>query len=128
MKKILPLLFFASVLLTSCKEFKEITVSRIDNFQVKKLTQEGIEAEVKVNINNPNPTAFTVFRSKCDVYYAGIYLGKARLKKRVRIGANTNTEHVFKLSGKFKDMSFDMIGSLLNGRSQNMELKGYLKA
>ncbi|HEY1040084.1 MAG TPA: LEA type 2 family protein [Bacteroidia bacterium] len=129
MKKLLllPVILFVC-LFASCSDFKEITVSNIDNFQVKKLTQAGIEGEVKVTINNPNPVGFSVFRSKCDVYFGGIYLGKAKLNKRVKIGANSNTEHVFKLSGKFKDMSFDKLGGLLSGRSQNLELKGYLKA
>ena len=129
MKKtiVFPVLFLI-LLLSSCKDFKEISVSKIENFQVKKLTQEGIEAEVKVTINNPNTIGFSVFRSKCDVYYGGVYLGKAKLSKRVRIGANSNSEHTFKLKGKFKDMSFDLMGTLLSGRAQNLELKGFLKA
>jgi len=127
MKKLL-LLFISVFVMVSCKDFKEITVSKIDNFQVKKLTQEGIEAEVKVTINNPNAIGFSVFRSKCDVYYGGVYLGKAKLSKRVKIGANSNSEHLFKLKGKFKDMSFDLMGTLLSGRIQNLELKGHLNA
>ncbi|MDP2386154.1 MAG: LEA type 2 family protein [Bacteroidota bacterium] len=129
MKKVIvfPVLLLI-FLLSSCKDFKEINVSKIENFQVKKLTQEGIEAEVKVTINNPNTIGFSVFRSKCDVYYGGVYLGKAKLSKRVKIGANSNSEHTFKLKGKFKDMSFDLMGTLLSGRAQNLELKGYLTA
>lgn len=129
MRKLLPLLLSISVLaLTSCKDFKEISVSKIDHFQVKKLTQEGIEAEVKVTINNPNPIGFSVFRSKCKVYYAGIYLGKAKLSKRVKVGPNSKSEHVFKLKGKFSNMSFANVATLLSGGMQNIELKGYLRA
>ncbi len=129
MKKLLTLsLFILAFVLNSCKDFKEINVTNIENFQVKKLTKEGIEAEVKVTINNPNPIGFSVFRSKCDVYYGGVHLGKAKLSKRVKVGPNSNSEHIFKLNGKFKDMSFDLLGTLLSGRAQNLELKGYLKA
>jgi LEA14-like dessication related protein len=124
----LSFLLLAIVLFSSCKDFKEITVSKIDKFQVKELNQEGITAEVKVSINNPNPIGFNVYRSKCDVYYGGIYLGKAKLSKKVRIAPNSNSEHTFQLSGKFKDMSFADVGTLLAGGSKNLELKGYLKA
>ncbi|MCD6068337.1 MAG: hypothetical protein K0S33_3163 [Bacteroidetes bacterium] len=129
MRKALIFPLFLLTLLSSCvKDFKDITISNIDKFKVKQLTREGIEAEVKVTINNPNAIGFTVFRSKCDVYYGGAYLGKAKLSKKVKVAPNSNVEHTFLLSGKFKEMSFGDLGTLLSGRGQNLELKGYLKA
>lgn len=123
---LLPLL---ALFLFSCvKDFQEISISTIDNFQVKQLTQEGIEAEVKVKIKNPNSVGFNVYRSSCDVYYGETYLGKAKLNKKVRIAPNSDVEHTFKLSGKFKDISFASLTGLLAGKSQNLELKGYIKA
>jgi LEA14-like dessication related protein len=129
MKKIflLPLLFI-TVLFSSCvTDFKEISISRIDGFKIKEMNKEGMKAEVTVTINNPNSTGFNVYRSACDVYYGGSYLGKAKLTKKVKIAPNSNVEHVFELSGTFKEMSLDLMG-LLNGKGQSLELKGNLKA
>jgi LEA14-like dessication related protein len=129
MKKILllPLLFIVLAFSSCIKDFKEISVSRIDGFKIKEMTREGMKAEVTVTIDNPNSTGFNVYRSSCDVYYSGSYLGKAKLTKKVKIAPNSNVEHTFELSGTFKDMSLDLAG-LLNGKGQSMELKGYLKA
>lgn len=124
-----PFYFLLFVLLfTSCKNFQEIGISSVDNFQVKELNQDGIKAHVNVKIKNPNSIGFNIYRSKCDVYYGDIYLGKARLSKKTRIDANSNKEYTFELEGKFKDMSILQLGSLLSGKSQNLKLNGYLKA
>jgi len=126
-KYILTIAFFISILFSSCKDFQEINVSKIDGFKVKSLTQEGISGEVKVKIKNPNPIGFNVYRSSCDVYFGDLYLGKAKLKKRIRVGANSDSEHTFALEGKFKDMSLLQLTGLLSGKSQSLVLKGNIK-
>ena len=126
-KYILSFALLISLVFISCKDFQEINVSKIDGFKVKSLTQEGITGEVKVKIKNPNSIGFNVYRSKCDVYFGDLYLGKAKLKKRIRIGANSDSEHTFELEGKFKDMSLLQLTSLMSGKSQNLLLKGNLK-
>ncbi len=126
-KCFLQIVLLVSLLFSSCKDFQEINVSKIDGFKVKSLTQEGISGEVKVKIKNPNPIGFNVYRSSCDVYFGDLYLGKAKLKKRIRVGANSDSEHTFKLEGKFKDMSLLQLTSLLSGKSKSLVLKGNLK-
>jgi LEA14-like dessication related protein len=69
-----------------------------------------------------------VYRSSCDVYYGDTYLGKARIKKRIRIPGNSNKQHIFNLKGKFKNVSLADATKLLSGKSQSIELKGYIKA
>lgn len=120
---LLPILF-----IVSCKNFEEINLSKVDDLKIKTLTKDGITAEVKVKIKNPNPIGFNVYRSACDVYCGDSYLGKAKLRKKVHVGANSNSEHTFVLSGKFKNMSMDQITALMSGRSQTLVFKGYLKA
>jgi LEA14-like dessication related protein len=112
-KYLLSIALLISLLFSSCKDFQEINVSKIDGFKVKSLTQEGITGEVKVKIKNPNPIGFNVYRSSCDVYFGDLYLGKAKLKKRIRVGANSDSEHTFNLEGKFKDMSLLAINEFI---------------
>lgn len=126
-KYILSVALFISLIFSSCKDFQEINVSKIDGFKVKNLTQEGISGEVKVKIKNPNPIGFNVYRSSCDVYFGDLYLGKAKLKRKIRVGANSDSEHTLALEGKFKDMSLLQLTSLLSGTSRSLVLKGNLK-
>ncbi len=129
--KILKNIFIAlsGLLLSSCfGELKEISIISINDFKVTKLTAEGIEGEIKVTINNPNTIGFKVFRSKADIMYGDLKLGKAKLVKKVKIPANSNTEHTFLLKGNFKDASMADIPGLLMGKSKQMEIKGYIKA
>ncbi|MFL5754193.1 MAG: LEA type 2 family protein [Bacteroidia bacterium] len=120
------LLFFACIFLSSCQEYKEVKISSINDFKVKKLGLDGIEAEVSVTIDNPNTLGFNVYRSKAEVSYGGVSLGQARLKRRVHIAANSKKEHTFTLKGSLKNATLGDITSLLAGKKK-VELKGHLK-
>jgi LEA14-like dessication related protein len=120
------ILFFVIVSLCSCTEYKEIRVSSIKDFKVTKLGVEGIEAEVAVEIDNPNSLGFNVYRSKARLSYGGIDLGEAKIKRRVHIGPKSSEEHRFKLKGTLKNVSLTDLSSLLSGKKK-VELKGDLK-
>ena len=122
-------LLVSGLLMFSCiSEFKEVSISSINDFKVTKLTANGIEGEIKVTINNPNTVSFKVFRSKADIMYGDVKLGKAKLVKKVKIPANSSAEHTFILKGNFKDASMSDIPGLLMGKNKQMEIKGYIKA
>lgn len=130
MKSILrSFLLLNLVLLYSCAtQFKEVSISSIDDFKVTKLTAQGIEGEIKVTIKNPNPIGFKVFRSKAEIVYGDVKLGKAKLVKKVKIPANSSTSHTFILKGDFKDVNMSDLPLLLMGKGKQMEIKGYIKA
>ena len=117
------------LILTSCASFQEIKITNITNFNITKLSAEGIEGEIKAVINNPNSTGFKVFRSKATVMLGDAVLGTAHLKKKVRIPANSNSEHTFILKGNLKDMGgLGMVTGLLTGKGKQIEVKGYIRA
>jgi len=123
------LIIVAGVFMFSCgTEFKEISVTSINDFKVTKLTAKGIEGEIKVSIKNPNNIAFKVFRSKAEIMYGDVRLGKAKIVKKVRIPANSSIEHTFILKGDLKDVSMMELPALLAGKNKQMEIKGYIKA
>jgi LEA14-like dessication related protein len=118
-----------SFLLFSCiGEFKEISVTRIDGFKVTKLSAAGIEGEINVTINNPNPMSFKVYRSRATIMYGDMKLGTARIAKKVKIGPNSNSPETFILKGDLKNVSFASLPELLAGRGKQMEIKGHIKA
>ncbi len=123
------LLVVVALYISSCiGEFKEISVTNINDFKVTKITPSGIEGEIKVTINNPNPIAFKVYRSKAKIMFGEVKLGTARTAKKVKIAANSNAEQTFILKGDLKDVSMMELPMLLAGKNKQMEIKGDIKA
>jgi LEA14-like dessication related protein len=83
-----------------------------------------------VTLKNPNPYGFSIYRSEFDVTYSGVYLGKAKLAKKVRIQANEEKTYSFTVSNDFKGVSLTEVMKVLSGASfkNQLELKGDLNA
>lgn len=130
MKKLIMLLpLFCMLLLAGCKEFQEIQVVGVDGFNLNKISTDGIEAEVKLNIKNPNQSGFSIYPSEFDVMYSGIRLGKAKLHKRVHIDGHSEKAYTFNLRTNFGEMNLLDATKLLNiSNHGTIELNGDLKA
>ncbi len=112
-----------------CKEFQEIKVIGVKGFKINKLNMEGIEAEVMINIKNPNTIGFSIYPSEFDISIGGVKLGKAKLYKRVHIDANCEKAYAFMLRSDFKGMNLMDLTGLIGGKmSGNIEVKGTLVA
>ncbi len=112
--------------LCSCSGFKEVKVSKIEDFNIKHIDTKGIEAEIEVTIENPNAVGFRVYRSSAALSYGSLQLGTARLAKKVKIPANSKQKHTFVLKSSFDGISLAEVTSLFNGRGKKLELKGEL--
>lgn len=130
MKKLFLLLpLLCSLLLGGCKDFQEIQVVGVDGFNLNKLSTDGIEAEVRLKIKNPNSTGFSIYPSEFDVVYSGIKLGKAKLHKRVHIDASSEKVYTFQLRSNFGELNLLDATKLLNiSNHGTIELNGDLKA
>lgn len=130
MKKIFLLLPFLCVMfLGGCKDFQEIQVVGVDGFNLNKINTDGIEAEVRLKIKNPNNSGFSIYPSEFDVIYSGIRLGKARLHKRVHIDGHSEKVYTFQLRSNFGELNLLDATKLLNISNHGMiELNGNLKA
>lgn len=124
------LLFLLTVLLCfSCKEFKEVEVTGVEDFKIKKLSLVGIEAEIQLNIKNPNSQGFSIYPSEFDIIFSGMNLGKAKLKKRVHIDKNCSKAYLFELNSSFVNMNLMDVTKMLSGLKLGMlQVKGDLKA
>lgn len=122
------LIVFIVIVLQSCKPYQDISVSSIEGMHISKLSKEGIEAEVKVKIKNPNTIGFAIYPSKFDVTFTGIRLGEAKLNKRVRIASKTEKVYSFYLKSSLSDLNILDIPKLLNmDNLGKIEVKGDLK-
>lgn len=128
-KTALLILILAMSFLTSCKDFENITVSDVDSFLLNKINADGIEAEIKLKIKNPNSHGFSIYPSEFDVTFSGIRLGKARLHKRVHIDANTEKVYTFQLKSGLGELNlFDALQLLNADNLGKIEVQGDLKA
>lgn len=118
------------LILTSCQDFKDVTVTRINEFHVTKITAEGIEGQVSLNIKNPNSFGFNIYPSEFDVTFSGVNMGKAQLKQKTHIDANADKSYPFTINTSFKNVNLMDITKLL-GSIDNLgaiEVKGELRA
>lgn len=131
MKKIyFYLLIIFSITITSCTEFKEVTLSGVEGVKVTSLSQQGIEALITVKIKNPNKFSFTVYKSEMDVTANGINLGKAYISENVKIKRNSEELYTFKIKSGFSQMSMMQLPKLLSiaaSKTLQLNIKGNLK-
>jgi LEA14-like dessication related protein len=120
---------FCTLFLFSCKDLQEITVTNVDSFSLGKLSMKEIEGELYLTIKNPNSVGFSIYRSEFDIIYGNVKLGKAKLHKRVHIGANTEKTYTFKLKSSPENINLmDILKLVGNGGSGTIQIKGDLRA
>lgn len=128
MKKILFWLL-PVLLIASCRSFKEAEFTGVKGFKVNSINLQGIDADVILGIKNPNNVGFSIYPSEFDIKLMGVGLGKAKLKKRVHISANTEKEYSFRLKSDFNEMNMMDVLKLVNAENfGTIQVKGNLKA
>ncbi len=129
MKLNLILLIYITLLTSSCREFKEASVTGVDGFSIKKIDIKEMQAELKLIIKNTNSFGFSVYPSEFDIMFSGISLGKAKLRKRVHLAGNTEQVYSFNLTTNLQDLNFlDAAMLLSSSNAGKLEVKGDLKA
>lgn len=128
-KNLYSLFLIITLTLVSCGNLKDISLSRVDSFNLQKLSLKEIEGELLLTIKNPNRMGFSIYKSEFDIYYGGVKLGKAKLHKRVRIGANAEKTYTFKLRSNPESLNLSDILKLIgNASSGTIRVQGNLKA
>ncbi len=116
------------LIFNSCKDLQEVTVTNVDSFTLSKISAKELEGELQLKIKNPNPAGFSIYPSEFDISYGSLKLGKAKLHKRVHIGANTEKSYIFKLKTNPENLNlFDIFKLVGSEGSGTIEINGYLK-
>lgn len=115
--------------LASCHSYKEVSVSGIESFSIKKLDKKEMTAEIGVKVKNPNDFGFTVYSGKADIYLAKMKLGNARLEKKVRIPAQSSGTYFLLLRVSFDKINLqDIINNFSFNNLAKMKIDGHIKA
>ncbi|HQQ93924.1 MAG TPA: LEA type 2 family protein [Bacteroidia bacterium] len=114
---------------TSCMSIQDLQVKDISSFELQRLDTKGLDAVLKMRIENPNRLGFTIYPSVFEVKYSGLYLGQARLLNRTRIKGRSEETYAFQLSNDFKQVNLIDIFALLKpgGLKNEIHIQGDLK-
>lgn len=122
-----------AILVSSCKQTQMIPLSLTghDGLRISSASLSGIKGEVNVKIKNPNPMSVSVFRSDLDIKLNGIPVGKARIKNRLVIPANSEVEEVLYLRSDLSKLGYFDIPRVIKtvqAPNMNLSIKGNLKS
>jgi LEA14-like dessication related protein len=126
-----PLLLCLVILLLSSCKYEEVTVGQLSGMKINKITNEGVEMEMGIQLKNPNSYGFTIFPSSFDVSLGGTNLGKAHLSKKEKVGPNSDEVHTFLIKTSFDQLTQGGLPGLINlfaKKNPEVEIKGTLKA
>lgn len=125
---VFSLLFLAS----SCTEWKDVKITKIENARIIKMDKEGVVAEIDVRVNNPNKIGFKIYKSNLDVLLNSNSVGKAKIKHKIKIKANAEETYTLAISGKVDNLLsggglLGLIATAASG-SATINIKGTIKA
>jgi LEA14-like dessication related protein len=127
MNKLIFVIFI--IFFVGCKDYQQVVCTGVKGFNINKINQQGLDANVILGIKNPNQTGFSIYKSEFEIKYGGLNLGKAVLEKKVHINANTEEAYSFNLKSNLKNVNLiEVMGLLLNGGKGMMEVKGDIVA
>ncbi len=132
MRKLFPsfLLFLFLIPLASSCSFEDVQVEEITDFKMLSVEKNELNYELKVRINNPNNTAFTITRADVDLFLSGTEMGRTRLPEKVKIKSNSNEVVTVKLQTELNKPLKEYMGTLLStvlAGQLNLELQGEVK-
>jgi LEA14-like dessication related protein len=129
MKKLLLFSIIATIL-TSCSFYKEVEVTEVKDVKITRFDQDIVEAEVTLEIKNPNWYAVSLTESFVDVYINGKEIGEVELKEKIKLPKKTTNVRTLVMVGDYEKMSsgfLDNLLTLLFANQAKFEAKGYMK-
>ncbi len=115
--------------ISSCK-IAPVFVSKIEGSKIISLDQKGIKAEIYVRIKNPNNFGFRILKTSFDCELNDMPVGKAHLKKKIRVKANSDDVHTFIVESDFSGLSLKDITKIIGlatAKSVKVHVKGTFK-
>ena len=86
-KKLLPIFFFSSILLSACGRVEQPEFRRLDNFGVKNVSLQKATIGFQMTYYNPNKFGVAVKEADIDLYVDSIYMGKFVQPQLVDVGS-----------------------------------------
>lgn len=123
------ILLIAVIAFQSCSPGNNISVGKVEEFRVTKLTKEHAEIELLIPVDNQNSFDLNLSDINIDVKADGIYLGKITNTEDIEFKSKTKSIYRFPLKVKF-DLSVLLnpkLYNLLLSKEAEVALQGYIK-
>lgn len=118
------------VLFSSCSVYKEVEVLEIQNIEFIEFSNELVEIEVEILVDNPNNYKVKLLSADIDVSINKIGMGKLKLKEKLELPKNSTSVQKLKVladSEKIQETLMANAISFLFSNSMAIEAKGMVK-
>lgn len=124
------ILFFVSVFLFGCLEYKEVQVKKVQRVGIKTFSITEVSFFVDMQIENPNNYKISITDADLDLYIKDQKFGKAVLQNNVVLPKKSNEVHQIIISSPLKDAvsgAIPLVIGMLGKRSVPIQVKGEIK-
>ena len=116
---------------TSCLTYKDVEIKGIRGVKVANFSKTGIDAEIQVQVSNPNNYKITVVASDLDLSINKKAMGKASIANKIVLPKNSEEIHTLKIKATYRDSAEGgllSLFSLITAKSIDLGVKGTIKA
>lgn len=123
-----PVFFLFSLLLPSCKAYKDVEVKDVTEVRFVQMSDEGIELEVYMLIDNPNAFKITLTNSDVDLFFESKALGRVELLHPLTIPKHSSSVQMMKIRTTYGsiDNITGNIFDLLFKKEFTIQAKGFV--
>lgn len=130
-KKIIYL-FVVSIILSSCVNYEEVSLSDVKSIEVLEIGNESLKIETELKLNNPNSYDIKVTKSMFDVYIKDNKIGNASITSPLTIKSNSNEYQTVKLQTIFEKGQQEKLPTILamaafGGGGIDFKLDGFVE-
>lgn len=121
----------AMVLLHSCTLYKEVEVLEVYNVEVKEFSQELVEVEVELLVDNPNWYKIKIIKSDLDLLLNSKDIGTLELAKKVVVPKKSKSVQKISIYTDYDDLKENFLKNVLTllfARKTEFQATGYVKA
>jgi LEA14-like dessication related protein len=117
------------LLLTSCMTFQPLTISNIDSVKLVEMKGKDVVIQASFKVQNPNGIGFSVKTSDLDVLLNSSFVGKAKIKDRIRIPRKSDQFYTVQVTANMAQVLMNGLmnmNSIFSGGKSKVGLKGDL--
>ena len=115
-------------LVGACAPLKPLSISNIESVKLLNIKEGLVTIEAQIRIQNPNAYGFSVGASDMDLMLNNSFVGKAKVKDKIRISRMSDKTYTFRVEASMAQLFLNGLMNMasLKGKSK-VRLKGDLK-
>lgn len=119
------------LVLQSCNIYKEVEVLEVRDVALKEFSQDQVEIEVTLVLDNPNWYKIKIVDSDLDLYLNKRDIGNLKLADKVYVPKKTRSVQTIGIYTDYKDLKENFLQNMLTllfTSKTELQVTGYVKA